>query len=204
MTISFPISLSIAPGVAQVHLRAAPLVGVSFAPWSRVKETQEWPGSRWELDITVPTASRANARDLFAQIASLRGPVGSALIGDPESANPLGTTGSSSIATNGSSTAGAYVVNTTGGSGTLLKGSLIQLGSGSTARLHMTTSDATLGSATLDIWPSLRTAYTTGSTILLVGAKGKFMLNPTFNIEDAVDRNKWHQVAAIPFIEDLS
>jgi hypothetical protein len=58
--------------------------------------------------------------------------------------------------------------------GTLKAGDYIQLGSGAAARLHKVVQDRS-GNGTLEIWPALRTNYTTASATL-TNAKGVFRL----------------------------
>ena len=64
-------------------------------------------------------------------------------------------------------------------SGYLLPGDYIQLGTGSSATLHkvLTTTDTnSAGEATLDIWPSIRTAFANNSAVVIQNAKGRFRL----------------------------
>jgi hypothetical protein len=59
--------------------------------------------------------------------------------------------------------------------GSLLAGDYIQLGSGSSSKLHQVLVDQT-GDGSLEIWPSLRDDYSS-STAVLTNPKGVFRLN---------------------------
>ena len=63
-------------------------------------------------------------------------------------------------------------------------GDYIQLGSGSGSRLHTILTDVVtddLGQATLDIWPSLRSSPSDGSTVIVENCKGVFRLSGNMN-----------------------
>jgi hypothetical protein len=59
--------------------------------------------------------------------------------------------------------------------GTLLAGDYIQLGSGSTAKLHQVLLDQD-GNGNLEIWPALRSNYTS-ATVTFNAPKGVFRLS---------------------------
>jgi hypothetical protein len=102
-------------------------------------------------------------------LIALRGPVGTFLLGDPDYATPRGD--ASSVAVTGSAGASTVAVAMTG---TLKAGDYIQLGTGSSARLHKVLVDQT-GNGNLEIWPSLRSDYSS-ATATLDSPKGVFRL----------------------------
>jgi len=102
-------------------------------------------------------------------LVALKGQTGTFLLGDPDYATPQGTVSACTL----SGTAGdetATVVMT----GSLLAGDYIQLGAGSSARLHQVLVDLT-GNGSLEIWPALRDTYS-GATVVYNNAKGVFRL----------------------------
>ena len=103
-------------------------------------------------------------------LVGLKGQTGTFLLGDPDYATPQGTV-SSCVLTGTAGSDSATVVMT----GTLLAGDYIQLGSGSSAKLHQVLLDQS-GDGSLELWPSLRSDYTS-STVTFNSPKGVFRLS---------------------------
>ncbi len=135
------------------RLRAA--VAVSESPFTLTQQVQDWGGECWEYEIEFAVSKwAADGRRLSAFLASLGGPRGTFTFRDPFIRNPVAL--------------GAPLVNGAGQSGSALvsdgwlkgmaAGDFIQLGSGSTTRLHQLKSDfmPSGGNATLQIIPNLR------------------------------------------------
>lgn len=185
MAISYPLTLPTQTGIASVNLHAINSVAISQSPFTYKQQVVAHTGQRWEAEITLPPMQRADAEVWVAFLLSLKGMRGTFLMGDPNCATPRGSA---------SSTAGTPVVNgadQTGDSlaidglpvsatGYLLAGDYIQLGAGSSATLHkvLTNVDSNAsGEATLDIWPSIRTAPADDSTVVVASAVGNFRLS---------------------------
>lgn len=210
MTISYPRTFPTHKGVRGIHIRQRKVVGVSTAPSSLIAQTYEWPGERWEADFTLPPMSRADGEAWIAWLISLRGPVGSFLMGDPAGAtargSAAGTPGTPQV--NGAQSARARTLDIKTGLGTvsnyLRAGDWISLGTGSSRRLHKVLADASLssGNVTLDIWPSLRANVSNNDTVYVANATGRFMLagNPT---EYDIDVASLYRPNTIACIEDL-
>ncbi len=96
--------------------------------------------------------------------------MGTFLLGDPDYDSPQGTV-SSCVLSGSAGDATATVVMT----GSLLAGDYIQLGSGSSAKLHQVLVDQT-GDGSLEIWPDLRSDYT-DETAVTSSPKGVFRLS---------------------------
>ena len=73
--------------------------------------------------------------------------------------------------------------------GSLLAGDYIQLGGGSSAKLHKVLVDQT-GSGTLEIWPALRTDYTSAN-VTYTNAKGVFRLNQNVSSWQITNANSY-------------
>jgi hypothetical protein len=123
----------------------------------------------WSASVTIPTVRKDLAEPWVAFLLSLRGQYGTFLLGDPNRTSPQGTATSASI----SGSLGDRSV-TVAMTGTLKAGDYFQLGSGSSAKLHKVLVDQS-GNGTLEIWPALRSNYTTASATL-TNAKGVFRL----------------------------
>lgn len=209
MTISFPLALPSHKNYRSIEIVQRKLVGVATAPFSLVPQTYEWPGERWEATIELAPMSRADGEAWVAWLMSLRGPVGSFLLGDVAGAVARGSAGVTpgTPQVDGDQAAQARTLDIKTGlgnvSGYLLAGDWIQLGSGSSSRLHKVLQDVSLssGEATLDIWPALRAAVSNNATVTVAAAKGKFMLAQAASWQ--VDSAAIVRGAAFGCIEDL-
>lgn len=181
MAISYPITLPAAFAAAAITLRQNNTVGESVSPFSAEQQIYVHQGQWWEAEIKLPPMrNRADAESVLAAFLSLRGKEGSFLLPAP---NPSvrGVGGGTPVVNGGSQTglvlavSGAPLSTT----GWLKAGDWIQLGSGSTARLHKVLVDANTdgsGNATLDIWPRLRSSPANGATVTIANCVGLFGL----------------------------
>lgn len=203
MAITFPLTLPSNRKPLEIVLGQRKVQGVAVAPLSLVPQIQEHPGEMWTLDITFQVMERAVGADWAGALRSLRGSVGSFLYGDPLGVSPLGTAGGAPVV---SSTTAALsrTLPVSGGTGTLLRGSMISLGSGATRRLYEVQEDvANLASATLSIWPALRAQATSGTSVVLTNTSGLFMLAPGTQIDVTIDRMGYYHIAPVRALEDL-
>ena len=170
MAISYPLDTPTTIGFESIELRAVNATITSQSPFSYKQQVISHTGQRWEASVSIPSVLRDLAEPWAAFLTALKGQTGTFLLGDPLSATPRGTVSSCTL----TGTAGDESVAVTM-TGSLLAGDYIQLGSGTTARLHKVLVDQT-GSGTLEIWPALRSTYS-GATVTTTGAKGVFRLN---------------------------
>lgn len=169
MAITFPISTPTDIGIAQIELGATNAVAVSKSPFTFSTQVHAYSGEMWSASVTIPTVRRDLAEPWVSFLMSLRGQFGTFLLGDPNCTSPQGTATSATIT--GSLGDRSVTVAMTG---TLKAGDYFQLGSGSSAKLHKVLVDQS-GNGTLEIWPALRTNYTTASATL-TNPKGVFRL----------------------------
>lgn len=157
------------------------IAGISKSPFSgsqQVQEFQEW----WEGEISLPPLDTTVKQDTWlAFLASLRGITGTFLFGDPIKTSVRGI-GTGTPLVKGASQTGKELITdgwTTSQTGILLAGDYIQIGTGTSTRLHRLTQDANSdgsGNATLDIFPRLREAPADNAVITLTNCKGTFRL----------------------------
>ena len=170
MAISYPLDTPTTIGFESIELRAVNATITSQSPFSYKQQVISHTGQRWEASVSIPSVLRDLAEPWAAFLTALKGQTGTFLLGDPLSATPRGTVSSCTL----TGTAGDDSVAVTM-TGSLLAGDYIQLGSGTTARLHKVLVDQS-GSGTLEIWPALRSTYTS-ATVTTTNAKGVFRLN---------------------------
>lgn len=181
MSISYPLTLP-ALGLARVRLNAHAVVGVSMSPFTGQQQAQEFPGQWWQAEISLPPLKRADAETWLAFLLKLNGRRGTFLLGHPASATPRGSAPGTPLV-NGAHAAAVNSLATKGWTpsqtGILKAGDLIQLGSGSSARMYKNLADADSdgsGNATLDLWPALRSAAADNDAITTSNCRSVFRL----------------------------
>jgi len=168
--------------IASVVMALTRITGISKSPFTASEQMFKWPGEFWAVDFKLPTiTSRVTASDWIAFGAKLEGRYGIILLGDPAARLPRGVATGSPLVDGVDQTGNTLNTKgwTAGVTGVLLKGDYIQLGSGSSARLHMITEDADSdgsGEAALSIVPALRTSPADEAVIVVNNAVGAFRL----------------------------
>jgi hypothetical protein len=170
MAITYPLDTPTSIGIESIEIRAANAVAISQSPFTYKQQVISHQGQSWSASVTIPPVRRDLAAPWKAMLLALKGPTGSFLLGDPDYATPQGTVSSCVL----SGTAGDETV-TVVMTGSLLAGDYIQLGSGSSAKLHQVLEDQT-GDGSLEIWPALRITYSS-STVVFSAPKGVFRLS---------------------------
>jgi len=194
MAISFPLSLPTTKTMRAIRLVARNAVGISTSPFTFSQQVYKHQGQRWEADVALPAMTRAEAEEWFSFLVKLNGRYGTFLLGDPHSA-PRGSakdTAGTPVVNGASQTGSTLAIDglPTSTTGYLLAGDYIQLGTGSSARLHKVVNDVdtnSSGEATLDIWPDLRSSPADDATVVVSSAKGVFRLSTN---ETSVDINE--------------
>lgn len=172
MAISYPLSAPTTIGIEQITFRAKNAVATNESPFTYDQQVFQYPGARWEVDVTIPSTKRSKSQAWAAMLVGLRGPVGTFLLGDPDHQTQTGT--ATTMTVEGSAGDETLTVNTL--DGTLKAGDQFQLGSGASSRLHMVLVDKASGSGSLEIWPPLRATYSSGTSAVLASPKGVFRL----------------------------
>ena len=170
MALTYPLSTPTTIGIESIELRAVNAVAVSQSPFTYKQQVISHGGQKWEAAVNIPSVHRDKAAQWKAMLVGLRGQVGTFLLGDPDYATPQGTVSSCTL-TGDAGDETVDVVMT----GTLKAGDYIQLGSGSSAKLHQVLLDQD-GDGSLEIWPSLRANYT-DATVTFDNPKGVFRLS---------------------------
>ncbi len=179
MTITYPLTFP-SLGVASVRITQNAVVSVSRSPFTGQEQVQEHPGQWFECEISLPPMYRDDYAEWDSFFLQLNGRAGTFLACDSSYRKPRGTV-AGTVLVNGSHSARSKTLAVKGMTvgTTLLKSDYIQLGTGSTARLHKVINNATAdgsGNATLDIWPALTTTYSDGATVAYNSPVGVFKL----------------------------
>lgn len=182
MTISYPLALPSHTGIRSIEFRAINAVAYSRSPFTFQGQAFAYAGQMWQADITLPPMKRSDAEQWVAWLVSLRGQLGTFLLGDPLGSTARGAATGTPLVNGSSQTGGSLVIDgaATSVTGWLKAGDYIQLGTGSSATLHKVLQDANSdgsGNVTLDIWPHIRTAPADDSTVTVSNTKGLFRLS---------------------------
>ena len=180
MTISYPLSIP-STDIAKIKLVANNIVGISQSPFTAAQQVYKYSGQYWEADISLPPMKREVAEYWISFLLKLNGSYGTFLLGDPIGATARGVATGTPLVKGASQSGNTLETDgwTTSVTGILKAGDYIQLGSGSTAKLHKVLDDVNSdgsGNATLTIFPDIRTSPADNSAIVVTSAKGVFRL----------------------------
>ena len=185
MAISYPLDTPTTVGFESIQLRAFNAVATSQSPFTYKQQVIAHTGQKWEASVSIPSVLRDLAEPWAAFLTALKGQRGTFLLGDPLGATPRGTVSDTVTLTGDAGDETVDVVMT----GSLLAGDYIQLGGDSSAKLHKVLVDQT-GSGTLEIWPALRTNYTSAN-VTYTNAKGVFRLNQNVSSWQITNANSY-------------
>lgn len=195
MAISYPLSLPTSIGIAQIELRATNAVAISRSPFTFSTQVHAYTGQSWQADVTLPSIRRDLAEDWVAWLLSLRGQLGTFYLGDPNAVTPRGSArDTDTVFTSAAVSSGSSIAvdsAPTSITGYLKAGDYIQVGTGTARQLFKVLADVdtnSLGEATIDVWPNVRTSIANNSLITVENAKGLFRLSSneqTYSINEA-------------------
>ncbi len=178
---SFPLTPPAAPSVRRVTIKPESAVAVQRSPFTLQQQAVAWPGQAWTLQVELPPMQRDLAEEWIAFFCRLNGSEGTFLYGDPLAYEPRGIPAGGPVVSGAGQSGSALVTSgwTPFVFDALLPGDYVQIGEGSTSRLHkvleaVETDES--GNATLQLWPRLRETPADGSDIVLYGARGQFRL----------------------------
>ena len=182
MAITYPLALPTHTGIRSVELRAVNAVAYSQSPFTYAGQAHAYSGQTWQVDITLPPMRRSDAEQWIAWLISLRGQYGTFLLNDPLGCTPRGSAGGTPLVNGALQTGGTINLDgcTASQTGWLKAGDYIQLGSGSSSKLHKVLQDAdsnASGEVSLDIWPHIRTSPVDNAPVVTSSAKGVFRLS---------------------------
>lgn len=166
MAITYPLSLPALDKFRSVTLRRRVVAGKQSSPFTLKRQVQLYTGERWEGEVSLVPMRGRDYADWNGLFLSLDGPVGTFLMGDPARRIPVGAMAQlpgTPLVDGGGQTGEALNVKgaPAGIARWAARGDYIQLGSGSTTRLHMVAQDAATDSAgktTLYLRPRVKAA----------------------------------------------
>ena len=184
MTLSYPLSTPTNIGIANITLSAENAVAISQSPFTYQQQVVAHPGQRWAASISLPPMKRPDAEYWVAFLLSLKGQIGTFLLGDPNCVTAQGsasTTPGTPLVNGAGQTGDTLIIDglPVSTTGYLLPGDYIQLGSSTTTQFYKVLTQVNTsvsGGATLDLWPNLRSSPADNATIIVANTKGRFRL----------------------------
>lgn len=195
MAISYPLALPTHTGIAQIELRATNAVAYSRSPFTFAGQAHAYAGKAWQADVTLPSMKREDAERWVAWLISLKGQLGTFYLGDPAANTPLGSArDTDTILVDGAVSSGDTIaIDSAPASQTdyLKAGDYMQIGTGVNRQLFKVLNDVDTdgtGSATVDVWPNVRTSIADDAAVTVQSAQGIFRLasnEQSFSINEA-------------------
>jgi hypothetical protein len=195
MAISYPLALPTHTGIAQIELRATNAVAYSRSPFTFAGQAHAYAGKAWQADVTLPSMKREDAERWVAWLISLKGQLGTFYLGDPAATTPLGSArDTDTILVDGAVSSGDTIaIDSAPASQTdyLKAGDYMEIGTGVNRQLFKVLNDVDTdgtGSATVDVWPNVRTSIADGAAVTVQSAQGIFRLasnEQSFSINEA-------------------
>jgi len=158
MTITYPLSIPISPGIKRLQLSQKSAIGLNRSAFTYQTQVQEFQGQMWLGEITLPVMTKANAENWHAFLLSLNGVLGTFYLYDPLGRVPQGAATGTPLMNGAQSAQQPYIVTdgwTPSTTQILKAGDYLQIGQ----RLHKVLQDVNSdvsGNATIDIFPRLR------------------------------------------------
>lgn len=183
MAINYPIALPTHTGIAQIEFRTTNAVAYSRSPFTFAGQAHEYAGKMWQADVTLPPMKRSDAEQWVAWLVSLKGQLGTFYLGDPLAELPMGSArDADTILVDGAVSSGNTIdIDSAPTSQTdyLKAGDFLQIGSGTSRQLFKVLTDTDTdgtGSATVDVWPNVRTSIADNAAVTVESPQGVFRL----------------------------
>ena len=174
MAISYPLTPPAGIRIASLRFSAISAVARNISPFTFSSQSYNWTGTMLSGDVECPPMNRADAEELIGFL--IMAARGTFYFRDYANGTQRGTmTGSPQL--NGSHVANTSTLTVDTGSGSWAVGDYIQLGTGSSSKLHKITRVNT--ALEYEIFPLLRTNYPDNTTIVYSNAVGVFRLGTT-------------------------
>jgi hypothetical protein len=174
MAITYPLTPPAGIRIASLRFSAISAVARNISPFTFSSQSYNWTGTMLSGDVECPPMNRADAEELIGFL--IMAARGTFYFRDYANGTQRGNMSSNPKLD------GAHVANTTtitidGGSGSWAVGDYIQLGTGSSSKLHKITKVNT--ALSYEIFPLLRTNYPDDTAIVYSNAVGVFRLGTT-------------------------
>jgi len=172
MAISYPLTLPTSPGNRSIQWMPRSIVSMTQSIETGQQQVQPRVGQWWEPTIELPPMLDADAGVWCATFLALNGREGTFYLGDSVRKAPRGNI-SGTVTVGSGAVANTTTLPLSGGSGAFAVGDWLQVGTGSSSRLHRVIK---VNSGSVDVFPRLRSAYANGTAITYNNPVGVFRL----------------------------
>lgn len=183
MSINYPLSLPQTNAIRSIELRTINAVAYSRSPFTFSGQVHAYAGQMWQADVTLKPMRRSDAEEWISWLVSLKGQFGTFYLGDPLACTPRGSArDADTITVDGATTSGNTIdiqsapVSTTN---YLKAGDYLQIGTGISRQLFkvlQNVSTDSSGTATVDVWPNVRTSIADNASVTVQSTQGLFRL----------------------------
>lgn len=183
MSINYPLSLPQTNAIRSIELRTINAVAYSRSPFTFSGQVHAYSGQMWQADVTLKPMRRSDAEEWISWLVSLKGQFGTFYLGDPLACTPRGSArDADTITVDGATTSGNTIdiqsapVSTTN---YLKAGDYMQIGTGTSRQLFkvlQNVSTDSSGTATVDVWPNVRTSIADSASVTVQSTQGLFRL----------------------------
>lgn len=183
MSINYPLSLPQTNAIRSIELRTINAVAYSRSPFTFSGQVHAYAGQMWQADVTLKPMRRSDAEEWISWLVSLKGQFGTFYLGDPLACTPRGSArDADTITVDGATTSGNTIdiqsapVSTTN---YLKAGDYLQIGTGTSRQLFkvlQNVSTDSSGTATVDVWPNVRTSIADNASVTVQSTQGLFRL----------------------------
>jgi len=184
MAISYPLTMPTVTGIATIEMRAINAVAYSRSPFTFAGQVHAYAGQMWQADVSLPPMRRGDAEVWLSWLVSLKGQLGTFKLGDPLGCMPRGSArDADTILVDGTVTSGGSIaidsapVNQTN---YLLAGDYMQIGAGVNQQLFKVLQNVSTdgsGTATVDVWPNVRSSIANATSVKVQDTTGLFRLS---------------------------
>lgn len=194
---TYPLTVPSSPYYSKSTWSLQRKTALSVSPFSGVQQIYEYDYALWTATLTLPSMKRVDAANWQAFILKLHGRKGTFLLGDPDARLPRGNI-SGGVTLGANASVGDYTITLstaqTSQVNVFRAGDYIQLGSAGTSKLYMIVDNATSdgsGNVDVNIEPPIKTAGTSGDTVVYNNPKGLFRMVSPETDWDADDVGKY-------------
>ena len=174
MAVSYPLTIP-NQNFSSMSMRIVRATGLNESPFTFHQQSYQYPGAKWEAEVSLPALSYAEAREWEAFFLSLRGRRGTFLMGNPLVTAPSGTVNLASLSADSSANSTSISVDGMTSGSTILAGDYFQLDN----HLYVAVEDTTFagGSGDIVFEPPLKSSQLDNAALTFTNPKGLWRLS---------------------------
>lgn len=180
---TYPLTLPDGFEVEEASFSLTTAASANASPFTFAEQTYLHPGARWHGEVSLIPMKADSSAEIKAFLTKLKGRYGTFLYSDPYYyvSGPLGAADGSPQVDGAAQTGNELMIKSgpAGRTKWLMPSDFIQIGTGTSARLHMVTDQVDVapdGTATIPIEPDLKSSPSDSAAVIVNDARGVFAL----------------------------